>query len=57
MYMHLSRRFKELKRDTNSKDHAVTNIWNLRRGIRKELLSMFLVELKAAADNKDIYMI
>jgi len=55
--MHLSRRFKELKRDTNSKDHAVTNIWNLRRGIRKELLSMFLVELKAAADNKDIYMI
>jgi len=58
MYINL----EELKQDvTNSKGHMVTDIWNiteLTNGAArnyKETLSMFFVESKAAADNKNIY--
>jgi hypothetical protein len=46
---------KELKQDINSKCHTVTNICNVRRKIIRQLLATFLVKLKPATNNKDIY--
>jgi hypothetical protein len=46
---------EELKQDINSKGHVITNIWNVLQRITKEFLPMFFVELKPAANNKDVY--
>ncbi|KAH0949437.1 hypothetical protein HN011_000106, partial [Eciton burchellii] len=55
--VHPSINLKELKQDINCKGYTVANIWNVWRRITKEFLPILFVELKAAANNKDLYKI
>jgi hypothetical protein len=51
--MHYSINPEEIKTETEK--HTVTNIWNIKECRTKLSLSMFIVELKCAPNNKDIF--
>jgi hypothetical protein len=53
--MHYSINPKEIKTKIEKLGHMVTNIWNVKQYRTKIHLSMFLVVLKPAANNKGIF--
>jgi hypothetical protein len=53
--MHCSINPEEFKTEIYTFRHIVTNIWNIKQYRTKLQLSIFFVELKPAANNKDIF--
>jgi hypothetical protein len=53
--MHYSINPEEIKTEIENLGYKVTNIWNIKRYKTKLPLPMFLLELKPALNNKDIF--
>jgi hypothetical protein len=55
--MHYSINPAAIKTEIENLGHMVTNNWNMKQNRIKLPLSMFLVELKSAPNNKDIFLV
>jgi hypothetical protein len=55
--MHYSINPEEIKTEIENLGHTVTNIWNIKQYRTKLPLSVFLVELKLALNNKNVFSI